>query len=131
MNTEGRSQLTRAAVSPPADAREDWKIIRALSQVVGVTLPYDEITDLRFRMSEIAPSLVEYDSVSGSHSLTNIGLGYLKKASHKHSKDLFTLPISDFYLSDPISRASRTMAKCSKVFTHGEKPEPEKVFQAT
>jgi NADH dehydrogenase (ubiquinone) Fe-S protein 1 len=131
VNTEGRSQLTRSAVSPPEDAREDWKIIRALSQVAGVTLPYDEINDLRFRMSQISPSLVEYDSLVESHSLTKIGLGHLKKSSHKHSDDLLSLPISDFYLTDPISRASRTMAKCSKAFTFGEKPEPEKVFQAT
>lgn len=131
VNTEGRSQLTRSAVSPPADAREDWKIIRALSEVAGISLPYDEIVDLRYRMSQISPSLVEYDSLCESHSLTSIGLGHLKKASHKHNKDPFTLPISDFYLTDPISRASRTMAKCSRVFTHGEKIDQEKVFQAT
>ena len=82
-------------------------------------------------MSQIAPGLVEYDSVCDSHSLTRIGLNLLKNTNLKHGKGIFTLPISDFYLTDPISRASRTMAKCSKIFTHGEKSESQKVFQAT
>ena len=61
VNTEGRSQTTRRAVTPPGLAREDWKIIRALSEVAGAKLPYDDIYELRARMADIAPHLTRYD----------------------------------------------------------------------
>lgn len=60
VNTEGRAQQTLVAVSPPGLAREDWKIIRALSEVVGATLPYDTLDELRNRLEDIAPHLVRY-----------------------------------------------------------------------
>jgi NADH dehydrogenase (ubiquinone) Fe-S protein 1 len=118
VNTEGRAQLSRAAVPPPSGTREDWKIIRALSQVCDATLPYDEIADLRIRMSQLSPTLVEYSHLTQpSPSLVGLGLSQLSKSTVKSTKEAFTLPIKDFYLTDPISRASRTMAKCSEAFT--------------
>lgn len=60
VNTEGRAQQTLAAITPPGLAREDWKIIRALSEVVGNALPYDNLDELRDRMEDIAPHLVRY-----------------------------------------------------------------------
>lgn len=60
VNTEGRAQQTLVAVTPPGLAREDWKIIRALSEVAGAPLPYDTLDELRNRMEDIAPHLVRY-----------------------------------------------------------------------
>lgn len=60
VNTEGRAQQTLVAVTPPGLAREDWKILRALSEVVGRPLPYDTLDDIRSRMHDIAPHLCRY-----------------------------------------------------------------------
>jgi NADH dehydrogenase (ubiquinone) Fe-S protein 1 len=62
VNTEGRAQMTRAAVTPPGDAREDWKIIRAVSEVAGRPLPYETVSEVRARMSEVAPTTTRYVS---------------------------------------------------------------------
>lgn len=59
-NTEGRAQQTLVAVTPPGLAREDWKIVRAISEVAGQPLPYDNLDELRNRMEDIAPHLVRY-----------------------------------------------------------------------
>lgn len=60
VNTEGRAQQTLVAVTPPGLAREDWKILRALSEVVGTALPYDNLDEIRSRMEDVAPHLVRY-----------------------------------------------------------------------
>ena len=116
VNTEGRTQVTQAAVKPPGDAREDWSIIRALSEYTGHTLSYDNIDELRERMGEVSPTLVNLDATqhSGFHQ---IRVELLNKTPSKQSA--LGTPISvklntlaDFYMTDPISRASRTMAQC-------------------
>jgi len=124
VNTEGRAQLGRAAVPPPGASREDWKIIRALSEVVGSPLPYDDILNLRDRMWEISPTLVRYDVAERtSTDVASVGLQVLASvnASAKVSGAPFVKPISNFYQTDPISRASVTMAQCTRSFTKGEK----------
>ncbi|KAI8802083.1 G subunit of NADH dehydrogenase [Cladochytrium replicatum] len=118
INTEGRTQYARTAVPPPGDARDDWKIIRAVSEVLGEPLPYDEISELHLRAAEISPTLVNYDSVEKSE-FTNVGLKQIAKAGTSAASTPFELPIKDFYLTDAISRASVTMAKCSQTFVHG------------
>lgn len=60
VNTEGRAQQTLPAVSPPGMAREDWKIIRAISEIMGVKLPYDSLNEIRCRLEEVAPHLTRY-----------------------------------------------------------------------
>ncbi|KAI9014151.1 G subunit of NADH dehydrogenase [Hyaloraphidium curvatum] len=115
VNTEGRTQVSRAAVPPPGASREDWKIIRALSEVAGATLPYDDLPSVRDRLGDVAPSLTHYDVVEAP-SLTQLGLSTLAASAAKKSAGPFTLPISDFYMTDVISRASSTMAKCSAAF---------------
>ena len=65
-NLEGRSQRTQPAVTPPGDARQDWAIIRAISEVAGCPLPYDDLVGVRRRMREIAPGLLEFDIVQSS-----------------------------------------------------------------
>ncbi|EIN14653.1 NADH-quinone oxidoreductase [Punctularia strigosozonata HHB-11173 SS5] len=123
VNTEGRAQLGRAAVPPPGASREDWKIIRAVSEVVDATLPYDDVLSLRDRMWEISPSLVRYDVTEPTS--TSVALAGLKTivdstATAKVTGAPLRKPISNFYQTDPISRASVTMAQCTKAFVHGE-----------
>ncbi|THU97513.1 NADH-ubiquinone oxidoreductase [Dendrothele bispora CBS 962.96] len=123
VNAEGRSQLGRAAVPPPGASREDWKIIRALSEVIGSPLPYDSVVELRDRMWEISPSLVRYDMTEAtSPEIALAGLKALEKktAAAKVSGALFQKPIANFYQTDPISRASVIMAQCTRSFVKGE-----------
>lgn len=63
VNTEGRPQLTRLAVQPPGLARNDWEILRALSEELGQTLPYDTLEEIRYRIAELAPHLLKYDYI--------------------------------------------------------------------
>ncbi|KAI8086303.1 G subunit of NADH dehydrogenase [Halteromyces radiatus] len=123
VNTEGRTQITRAGVNPPAAAREDWKIIRALSEVAGHTLPYDDLPSIRSRLSEISPALTRYDVVEPS---TNAALGVqsLRKTNLSSSGAVLNNVIKNFYRTDPISRASKTMAKCTKEWVQGKETEP-------
>ncbi|KAH6901969.1 NADH-ubiquinone oxidoreductase [Coprinopsis sp. MPI-PUGE-AT-0042] len=123
VNTEGRSQLGRAAVSPPGASREDWKIIRALSEVVGSPLPYDDTLELRDRMWDISPTLVRYDTVEPtSAEIVLAGLRNVQRATEgaRISGAPFKKPINNFYQTDPISRASVTMAQCTKAFVKHE-----------
>ena len=124
VNTEGRVQLGRAAVGAPGAAREDWKILRALSEVLDRTLPYDNVVQLRDRMWDVSPTLVKYDTLerpsavlTGLQSLHANASRSAGKATDGKS-GAFKKPITDFYRTDPISRASKTMTQCSKAFTH-------------
>ena len=108
VNTEGRVQQGRAAVSPPGAAREDWKIIRALSEVIGTALPYNDLLELRDRMWEISPALVRYDiteKTSSEIALAGIKAIQNKTAGAKIGGVAFKKPIPNFYQTDPISRA--------------------------
>jgi len=107
VNTEGRPQLALQAVFPPGEAREDWKIIRAFSDVYGQSLPFDNLHQLRVAMVEKAPVLA--------------AIGRIEKApwsifgkGGNLSAQPFTAVIENFYMTDPISRASVTMAKCTQ-----------------
>lgn len=118
VNTEGRSQQTRAAVAPPGAAREDWKILRAVSEVMGATLPYETLDEVRERISAIAPNVLSYEelepvsTVFGQQGLEILAKMQATKTSGSGSVKL-TRPIADFYLTDSICRSSPTMAKCS------------------
>tara|TARA_A100001037_G_scaffold34741_1_gene26983 strand:- start:19 stop:2082 length:2064 start_codon:yes stop_codon:yes gene_type:complete len=112
VNTEGRVQRGRRATFPPGDAREDWAIIRALSDVLGKTLPYDDIEGLRGRMEQMAPVLGRLDETdSGDWSDSPIS-GDMDNAP-------FASPVANFYMTDSISRASATMAACTEAFGAG------------
>lgn len=117
VNTEGRTQLTRAAVPSPGAAREDWKVLRALSEVLGTPLPYDETLDIRDRLFEISPTLIRYDVAepTGQTSLAFSELQRNLKGAKATGAPLLR-PITNFYMTDPISRASPTMAKCTNAF---------------
>ncbi|XP_032424578.1 NADH-ubiquinone oxidoreductase 75 kDa subunit, mitochondrial isoform X1 [Xiphophorus hellerii] len=121
VNTEGRAQQTKVAVTPPGMAREDWRIIRAISELAGVTLPYDSLDEVRDRLVEVSPNLVRYDELEEAN--------YFKQANELSkgvNQAVLTeslvppqLTVKDFYMTDPISRASQTMAKCVKAVTEG------------
>lgn len=106
VNTEGRVQLTRIATGLPGVAREDWKIVRALSETLGATLPYDDLSTLRYRMEEISPALTRYDIIEPA-SLSIVGLRHGLIEANKGSKVFGTVMkrvVENFYFTDAISR---------------------------
>jgi NADH dehydrogenase (ubiquinone) Fe-S protein 1 len=105
VSTEGRVQLTRAAVSLPGAARDDWKIVRAVSEYLGKPLPYDDIEALRDRMEEISPVLRRYDTVEGSAltALSKVQLVDQNKGA-KVTGGVLANPVKNFYFTDVISR---------------------------
>jgi NADH-quinone oxidoreductase subunit G len=110
VNTEGRVQMTARAVFPPGDAREDWKIIRALSGVLGKALPFDTTQQLRAKMYEAHPHLALLDLVEPADTAA---IKRLAKTAGKAGKERFGRAIEDFYLTNPIARASAIMANLS------------------
>jgi len=111
VNTEGRTQRTIAAVPPAGAAREDWKIIRALSEVAGSQLPYDDIDGVRARMEEVAPHLSRKDTIESSVWLNGEALRH--KTDSKMSVLPFHQTTQNFYQTNVISKSSQTMAKCA------------------
>jgi NADH-quinone oxidoreductase subunit G len=108
VNTEGRAQAGFTAVQPPGEAREDWKILRAVSAYLGHTLPYDDLTQLRARLVELNPifgELGEVRRLAGANAQGPAGAGQVSDAP------LFNA-VQNYYQTDPISRASPTMAAC-------------------
>lgn len=126
INTEGRAQLGRAAISSPGASREDWKIIKALSELMGKPLPYEDVIAIRDRLWEISPSLTRYDELESPSSIS-VGLGIAQLASRgstlQEKNEPFIKIIENFYQTDPISRASVTMANCVKAFHKGDTNE--------
>jgi len=115
VNMEGRAQQTYPALSPPGEARVDWKIIRVISEVVDEKLPYDKITELRVRMAEVSPNLVRYGNLEPANFFAqSLDLANNVPAVSLSSEpfDLSKKVLEEFYQTDSISRASPTMAKC-------------------
>jgi NADH-quinone oxidoreductase subunit G len=113
VNTEGRVQIARRAVFPRGDAREDWKIIRAVAGGLGANLPYENILGVRTRIAAEWPHLGEIDVVR--HAKLSKA-----EAAGKPGKGAFTLPVGNFYMTNAICRASETMAACSEAFVTGK-----------
>jgi NADH-quinone oxidoreductase subunit G len=109
VNTEGRVQRTALAAFPPGDAREDWTIIRALSEVLGKRLPYDHISQLRRRLFELSPRFQRLDAIEPAPWGDFGTAGTIDPAP-------FATPIANFYMTDPVSRASETMAECTEIY---------------
>jgi len=105
LNTEGRVQITRQAIALIGAAREDWKIIRAASEYLGVPLPYDDVEQLRDRMEEISPAMRRYDVVeqTGLGELSKVQLVDQNKGAKVKGEPLKRV-IEDFYFTDVISR---------------------------
>jgi NADH-quinone oxidoreductase subunit G len=115
VNTEGRIQRGRRAVFPPGEAREDWKILRALSDVLGRKLPYDSLAQLRRRMADANPVFAAADRILPARWQAFGAAGALDPAP-------FEPAFADFYRTDPISRASPTMAACAAALAAADGP---------
>ncbi len=112
VNTEGRVQMAGRAAFPPGDAREDWAILRALSEVLGRRLAYDSLGALRRAMFKAHPHLQRIDQIAPCASGD---IGKLAARGGTPDKAPFVSPIEDFYLTNPIARASAVMAECSVI----------------
>ncbi|HEX9932547.1 MAG TPA: NADH-quinone oxidoreductase subunit NuoG [Allosphingosinicella sp.] len=113
VNLEGRVQFSERATHPPGDARADWSILRALSDVIGRPLPFDDLDQLHAAIGAEHPHLREpalsvFDGLPAAPAMP-AGLS-----------GTIVYPISDFYLTNPIARASPTMQRCSAEILHGE-----------
>jgi len=112
VNTEGRVQMANRAAFPPGEAREDWAIIRALSEALGKKLAYDSVATLRQALFKAVPHLMRIDQIEAGkatdiRTLAGKG-GSIEKGPFKSS-------VEDFYLTNPIARASAVMAECSRL----------------
>ncbi|MEO0411299.1 MAG: NADH-quinone oxidoreductase subunit NuoG [Pseudomonadota bacterium] len=107
VNTEGRVQQAPRAIYPPGDAREDWTILRALSDVLGCKLPFDNLQQIRAAITDAHPHFANVDDIVMSDG-TPKAVG----RSSKISDTPVTLPVDTYYLTNPIARASETMHAC-------------------
>ncbi|MGE0627408.1 MAG: NADH-quinone oxidoreductase subunit NuoG [Hyphomicrobiaceae bacterium] len=112
VNTEGRPQLSQRAVFPPGEAKEDWTILRALSALVGHTLPYNTVVELRAAMYAAAPLLAQIGHLP---AVSADGVEALAKRGGTPRQQPFVSPITDYYLTNPIARASAIMAELSAI----------------
>ncbi|HXN87840.1 MAG TPA: molybdopterin-dependent oxidoreductase, partial [Methylocella sp.] len=110
VNTEGRVQLADRANFPPGDGREDWAILRALSDVLGQKLPFDSLRALRACLYAGHPHLAKLDEIAASEPFD---AARLAASGLSCSSAPFVFSIADFYLTNPIARASAVMAECS------------------
>jgi len=108
VNTEGRPQETRAAADMPQNARTDWKIIRALSEFLEVTVPCNSLAEVQARLAEVCPTFAKVGEVEP----TTFTTGSQKTSSGVVSK--FEPAVENFYLTNPISRSSSIMAQCTR-----------------
>jgi len=112
VNTEGRVQQTVRANFPPGDAVEDWSIIRALSAQIGAKLGYDSLSQLRAAMYDAHPHLARLDEQAAG----DVGpIRDLAKKAGKPENVTFASPVGDFYLTNPIARASAVMGECAQL----------------
>ncbi|VWX56763.1 NADH-quinone oxidoreductase subunit NuoG [Sphingorhabdus sp. 109] len=112
VNLEGRVQRSNKAIFAPGDAREDWSILRALSDVMGKTLPFDSFEELRANMAKDHPELAAEGLVTLAWSPPT-GLPDKPAGQGIH-------PVKDFYLTNSIARASATMQRCSAELLHAD-----------
>jgi len=110
MNMEGRPQLGSRAIFPLGEAREDWAILRALSEQAGRVLPYDNLGQIRQRLFMHHPRFQRIDAVEPAVWVKSTG------AASGLGGAPFAAPIQNYYMTDPISRASETMSYCSDAF---------------
>jgi len=113
VSTEGRVQFADKAVFAPGDAREDWTILRALADALKVSVGFDSFDQLRAAMVAEVPAL-------GEEGLANYGSLPASVAGDASPSGTITYPIKDFYLTNPIARASAVMQQCSAELLHGE-----------
>ncbi len=116
VNTEGRVQMAKKAVSAPGEAREDWKILRALSDVMGKPLAYNSLAQLRVRLVGEFPQFAKIGSIMAAQWASFGTAGVIRKHP-------FHSPVDNFYMTNSISRSSSTMAECTRVFVTNKHSE--------
>ena len=107
VNTEGRAQMANRAGFPPGEARENWAVLRALSAVLGKTLPFDSLAALRGQMLAAAPHLGRLDVVP-ENPWTPLEAGAMSGAD-------FRSGVTQHYLANPVMRASTVMAELTRL----------------
>jgi NADH-quinone oxidoreductase subunit G len=112
VNTEGRVQIAARASFPPGEAREDWAILRALSDVLGRRLPYDSLPALRQALFKAHPHLQRIDQISPG---TRSDIAALAARGGTPEKTSFVCAVEDFYFTNAIARSSAIMAECSVI----------------
>jgi NADH-quinone oxidoreductase subunit G len=112
VNAEGRVQFAEKAVFAPGDAREDWTILRALADALGVTVGFDSFGELQAKMIAAVPAL-------GEEGLADYGALPKADSAAKFDGEIAGYPVKDFYLTNPIARASAVMQQCSDELLHG------------
>ncbi len=122
VNTEGRAQMANRACFPPGEAREGWAIIRALSGRIDKALPYDDMFALRQAMIAEVPSLGRIDQIGGAEDRFDANAA---GAAGDIGSEPFVSSVADYYLTNPIARASKTMAECSAVMNGAAKVAAE------
>jgi len=115
VNTEGRVQMATRASFPPGDAREDWAIFRALSDMLGKKLPYDSLAALRSALYAALPHMQRVGEVAPGAAAD---LRKLASRGGSADKTPFRSSVDDFYFTNPIARCSAVMAECSAI-AHG------------
>ena len=113
VNTEGRVQFAEKAVFAPGDAREDWTILRALADALGVNVGFDSFDELQLAMIAQVPAL-------GEEGLADYGALPKPDAGAKAEGEITAYPIADFNLTSPIARASHVMQQCSAELLHAD-----------
>ncbi|WP_417782461.1 NADH-quinone oxidoreductase subunit NuoG [Terasakiella pusilla] len=111
VNTEGRMQYGFKAVFAPGEAKEDWTILRALSGVIGKNLPFDSIEQLRAKLAEVSPTFANPEEIQPAKWEDFGTKGDLEATA-------LTSPIRNYYMTDPVSRVSKTMAECTEVLVN-------------
>ena len=122
VNVEGRVQLANRAAFPPGDAREDWAILRALSDVLGNKLPYDSLAQLRQALFTAQPHFMRVDQIAAGDATD---IGKLARLSGAPDKAPLKSAVTDFYFTNPIARASAIMAECSALANAAHKTAAE------
>ncbi|OLP55856.1 NADH-quinone oxidoreductase subunit G [Rhizobium rhizosphaerae] len=122
VNTEGRVQMGNRAGFAPGDAREDWAILRALSDVLGKRLPFDSLAELRRKLYADHPHFAEVDAIAPGAPGE---IDALAQKAGAMAKSVFASPVKDFYLTNPIARASAVMAECSALARNNFKAAAE------
>jgi NADH-quinone oxidoreductase subunit G len=118
-NFEGRVQEAQRATFPPGEAKEDWAILRALSEVLGQALPYDSLDGLRRALEQEAPQFGRIGELPRYEGADPTVWNALGSEGPLDIDVPLAAAISDYYLTNPIARASRVMADCSRILLHG------------
>ncbi|MFZ1681923.1 MAG: molybdopterin-dependent oxidoreductase, partial [Rhizobiaceae bacterium] len=122
VNTEGRVQMTARAAFAPGEAREDWAVLRALSATLGRALPFDSLDQLRAGLHAAHPHMAAIDAIAPGRAED---VAAIASKTGKTGAKPFASAVEDFYLTNPIARASAVMAECSALARGGLKAAAE------